>query len=85
MGAEDAGGQIHGPEHQQGGVRVDALSGENAIDLGLVPKRENNAERTRRRSAPSAVGFTSEMAISQHPYEAGNGVRFQGNHARVRR
>src|SRR5271165_6164232 len=37
LGAEDAGGQIHGPEHQQGGVRVDALGSENAVDLGLVP------------------------------------------------
>src|ERR1035437_5014349 len=36
LGAEDAGGTIHGPEHQQGSVRVDALSGENAVDLGLV-------------------------------------------------
>ena len=37
LGAEGGGGQIHGPEHQQGGVRVDALGGENAVDLGLVP------------------------------------------------
>src|SRR5271169_970472 len=37
LGAEDGGGQIHGPEHQQGSVRVDALSGEYAVDLGLVP------------------------------------------------
>jgi len=37
LGAEDGGGQIHGPKHQQGSVRVDALSGEYAVDLGLVP------------------------------------------------
>ena len=36
-GAEDAGGQIHGPEHHQGGVRVDALGSENAAEFEFVP------------------------------------------------
>src|SRR5450755_4359458 len=37
LGAEGGGGQIHGPEHHQGGVRIDVLGSENAVDLGLVP------------------------------------------------
>jgi hypothetical protein len=37
LGAEGSGGQIHGPEHQQGGVRVDALGSEHAVDFGLFP------------------------------------------------
>ncbi|HEY4960148.1 MAG TPA: hypothetical protein VII29_04755, partial [Terriglobales bacterium] len=37
LGAKGFGGQIHGPKHHQGGVRVDALGSENAVDLDLVP------------------------------------------------
>jgi hypothetical protein len=37
LGAEGFGGQIHGPEHHQGGVGVDALGSENAVELDLVP------------------------------------------------
>jgi uridine phosphorylase len=39
LGAEGCGGQIHSPEHHQGGVRVDALGSKNAVDLGLVPAK----------------------------------------------
>jgi len=39
LGAEGFGGQIQGPEHHQGGVRVDALGSENAVDLDLVPAK----------------------------------------------
>jgi hypothetical protein len=31
------GGQIHGPEHHQGGFGIDALGSENAVELDLVP------------------------------------------------
>jgi hypothetical protein len=37
LGAKGFGGQIHGPEHHQGGVRVKALGSENAVEFGLVP------------------------------------------------
>jgi hypothetical protein len=37
LGAEGGGGQIHGPEDHQGGVRVNALGSENAVELDLVP------------------------------------------------
>ena len=37
LGAEGFGGQIHGPEHHQGGVRVKALGSENAVEFDLVP------------------------------------------------
>ncbi|HZM09159.1 MAG TPA: hypothetical protein VFC15_02990, partial [Candidatus Limnocylindrales bacterium] len=37
LGAKGFGGQIHGPKHHQGGVRVDALGSENAVELDLVP------------------------------------------------
>jgi hypothetical protein len=37
LSAEGFGGQIHGPEHHQGGVRVKALGSENAVEFDLVP------------------------------------------------
>jgi hypothetical protein len=37
LGAEGGGGQIHGPKHHQGGVRVDVLGSENPVELDLVP------------------------------------------------
>src|ERR1035438_10039804 len=37
LGAKSFGGQIHGPEHHQGGVRVKALGSENAVEFDLVP------------------------------------------------
>ena len=37
LGAEGFGGQIHGLENHQGGVGVDALGSENAVEFDLVP------------------------------------------------
>ncbi len=36
---EDFDGQIYGPKHHQGGVRVDALGSENALELSPVPDK----------------------------------------------
>jgi len=66
LGAEDAGGQIHGPEHQQGGIRVDALGSENAVDLGLVPGKVargfGNAE-TEDEAAATGAGHVVEAGL----------------------
>jgi len=66
LGAEDAGGQIHGPEHQQGGIRVDALGSENAVDLGLVPGKVargfGNAE-TEDEAAATGAGHVVEARL----------------------
>jgi len=37
LGAKGGGGQIHGPYHRHGSVRVEALGGEKSVDLSLVP------------------------------------------------
>ena len=67
LGAEDGGGQIHGPEDQQGGVRVDALGGENAVDLGLVPgkvARGFGDAKAEDESAATGAGAVAEARLS---------------------
>jgi hypothetical protein len=66
-GVKDAGGQIHGPEHQQGGVRVDAFGGENAVDLGLVPgkvARGLGDAETEDEGAATGAGHVVEARLS---------------------
>ena len=68
LGAEDAGGKIHGPENHSGCVRVDTLGGKDAADLGLVAGqvagRLGDAEAEDKGAAPRP----------SHDMEAGTGV-----------